>query len=134
MPILSLAAIAPALEMIKRAGLGAIRTKSEALTSFFLELAEDRLSRLGFTVATPRPTQRRGSHISLAHPAGWQIVQAMIDSARIIPDFREPDNIRFGMAPLYTSFTELATAIGRIEEIVASDIHRSYASRRGPVT
>ena len=134
MPILSLSAIEPALQLVVDAGTDAIRRKSEALTEFFVEQADSRLVPLGFTVATPRRIDRRGSHVSLRHPAAWQLSQAMVDVGRITPDFREPDNIRFGMAPLYTTFIEVDTAIGRIERIARTGLYEGYPVGRRSVT
>lgn len=49
----------------------------------------------------------RGSHVSLKHPEGWRINRALIDELHVIPDFREPDNVRIGLTPLYTTFAEV---------------------------
>ena len=59
------------------------------------------------SAAAPRDSGCRGSHVSLGHPDGWRIDQALIAEMRVLPDFRHPDNIRFGVAPLYTSFAEV---------------------------
>lgn len=134
MPILSLAATEPGVQMVIDAGIEPIRKKSLGLSEFFLELAGSRLAPLGFELASPADPARRGSHVSLRHPDGWRIVQAMVDEGKVIPDFREPDNIRFGMAPLYNSYRELHTAVGRISRIVESGRHRGYASDRSVIT
>ena len=120
--------------MVIDAGIELIRKKSQGLSEFFLELAKSRLAPLGFELASPSDPVRRGSHISLRHPEGWRIVQAMVDEGKVIPDFREPDNIRFGMAPLYNSYRELHTAVGRISRIIESGRHIPYPFERTVVT
>jgi len=134
MPILSLSALPPGLEMVNAAGVDAIRRKSRALTEFFCELANTDLAPLGFTIASPGNADRRGSHISLRHPDAWRITRAMIETARIVPDFREPDNIRFGFAPLYTTFREVATAVARIRDLVDRGVHLEFGAARSRVT
>jgi kynureninase len=134
MPVLSLAATEPGVRMVIDAGIETIRQKSLGLTEFFMDIARQRLTPLEFTLASPEDGARRGSHVALRHPDGWRIVQAMIEDARLVPDFREPDNIRFGMAPLYNGYVELHTAVGRIARIVESGRHRHYGSDRAAVT
>ena len=36
----------------------------------------------------------------------------------VIPDFRPPDNIRLGIAPLYNSFMDLFYSVERMKQIV----------------
>jgi kynureninase len=97
-------------------------------------LVDAHLANLGFTLNSPRDPRRRGSHIALRHNDGWRITRAMIEQARVIPDFRDPDNIRFGLVPLYTSFTELETAVDRIRDLVAGGAHLGYDHNRPVVT
>ena len=134
MPILSLAAIEPGARMAVDAGIDSIRKKSVGLSEYFIELAQRQLAPLGFTLASPRDAARRGSHVSLRHSDGWRIVQAMVEEGKLIPDFRDPDNIRFGLAPLYNSYRDLHTAVGRIARIVRSERHHRYPSKRSAVT
>ncbi|HEU5482937.1 MAG TPA: kynureninase, partial [Sphingomicrobium sp.] len=57
-----------------------------------------------------------GSHVSFAHPQGYAVMQALIERG-IVGDFRAPDLMRFGFAPLYNGFEEVwlaAEAIGDI--------------------
>jgi kynureninase len=134
MPILSLSAIAPAVAIIREAGVDAIRAKSIQLTSYLIDLADELLTSLGFSVASPRQSERRGSHVSLRHPDAWRITRAMIDKGHVVPDFREPDNIRLGLAPLYTTYGDVHTALQRIRLLVSSGVHERYSVSRTTVT
>ena len=48
----------------------------------------------------------RGSHVTLQHPDALAVTQALTDRG-VIPDFRHPDGIRIGLAPLTTRFTDV---------------------------
>ena len=116
-----------------QAGVGAVRAQSEALTGLLVELVDTRLAPLGFTLGTPREAARRGSHVSLRHPDGYRINRALID-AEVVPDFREPDTIRFGLAPLYTRFVDVWDAVDRLVGIVVEGRHHAYDDTRASVT
>jgi kynureninase len=134
MPIVSLAAVETGAAITLEAGIENLYAKAVGLSEFFIELAETHLGALGFQLASPREAARRGSHVSLRHPDGWRIVRAMIEHGKIIPDFREPDNIRFGFAPLYTSYTDIHAAVARIVAIMSAGRHLGYDAQRGSVT
>jgi kynureninase len=133
-PILSLLAMESALDLLLEAGMERIRRKSVRLTSYLVYLAEAALAPLGFALGSPRDPARRGSHVSVRHPQGYQINRAMIEEMKVLPDFREPDNIRLGLSPLYTSFAEVWEAVDRIRRVVEEERHRHYPAERLPVT
>jgi kynureninase len=58
----------------------------------------------------------------------------LIDTGNVIPDFRAPDTIRFGLAPLYTSFIEVHTAVHRLKSLVESGVHQSVDATPRAVT
>ena len=134
MPILSLAGVETGVALTAEAGIEDLRAKSIGLSESFIEQSRTHLEPLGFELASPRDANRRGSHISLRHPDGWRIVRAMIEHAAIIPDFREPDNLRFGFTPLSTSYTDLHTAVVRIVNLMAADLPQTYPQTRSTVT
>jgi kynureninase len=125
--ILSLAAIEPGLDITRKAGLRAIRQKSVFQTQFLWDLIEAELLPLGFQFASPKDSEKRGSHISIQHPEAYRINRAMIEptssSKVMIPDFRPPNNMRLGIAPLYTTYVDLWEAVVRMKEIL---IHKEY--------
>jgi kynureninase len=134
MPIISLAAIEPGIRLVGDVGTSAIREKSESLVAFLVHLWERHLLPLGFALGSPREPRHRGSHVSLRHEEGWAITTGMIEIARVLPDFRAPDAIRLGMAPLYTTHQDVHTAVLRMRNLVSSGLHRQFAGRVATVT
>lgn len=133
-PILSLLAMEPALDLLLEAGIKRIRRKSVRLTSYLVYLVDTVLSPLGFVLGSPRDPAARGSHVSIRHPEGYRISRALIEEMEVLPDFREPDNIRLGLAPLYTSFAEVWEAVDRIRRVVEGELYLHYPATRLPVT
>lgn len=133
-PILSMLAIEPALDLVLEAGSSRLRHKSVRLTSYLVYLADTILSSWGFALGSPREVAQRGSHVSIRHPEGYRINQALIKEMQVLPDFREPDNIRLGLAPLYTSFAEVWEAIDRIRRAMEEGRYLHYPTERLPVT
>jgi hypothetical protein len=82
----------------------AIRAKSILMTDYASFLTDSWLAPFGFSLGSPRDSAMRGSHISIRHIDGYRINRALIEEMNVIPDFREPDNLRLGFAPLYLSF------------------------------
>jgi kynureninase len=133
-PILSLMALEPALELTLEAGIERIRQKSVSLTSYLVYLVDTVLAPLGFRLGSPRNAARRGSHVSIRHPEGYRINRALIEEMQVLPDFREPDNIRLGLAPLYTSFSEVWEAVDRVRRVVTEERYLQYRQDRLHVT
>jgi len=133
-PILSTAAVEVGVDLTLGAGMDRIREKSVRQTDYLFYLTEELLKPLGFSVGSPREAARRGSHISLRHPDALRIDQAMIHDVKVIPDFRSPDNIRLGIAPLYTSFGEIREAVARIERVVTERLYEKYSAEAPDVT
>ena len=131
--VLSLAPLIGSLDLVSRAGLDAIRRKSLDLTGLLFRLVEGKLDRFGVRVVTPRAEDRRGGHVTLAHPAAGKLSRAL-RSRGVIPDFRPPDLLRLAPAPLYTSFAECERAIDVLEEILATGAHEHLPDRDAPVT
>ena len=96
------------------------------MTEFFIDQWEEHLEGLGFGLESPRDPAIRGSHVSLSHSDAWPIDRAVIEIGKVIPDFRAPDNLRFGLAPLYNSHLDVHTAIQRIKWIVESESARRF--------
>jgi kynureninase len=133
-PILSLVAVQTGVELTAEATMEAIAEKTRRLTDLFVALHDEHLEPLGFTLAGPRDARRRGGHVSIAHDDGWQICRALVEQADVVPDFREPDRIRFGFPALYTRFEDVYEAVTRTRDLVAGGGHETYAAARSRVT
>lgn len=133
-PILSLLALEPGLDLLHRAGIHRLRRKSVLLTSYLVYLIDTRLASLGFSLGSPREPSRRGSHVSIRHPEGYRINRALIEEMQVLPDFREPDNIRLGLAPLYSTFQEVWEAVDRIHTVIVENRYQKYSAERQVVT
>jgi kynureninase len=121
--VLALRALEAALEVFEGVSLAALRERSLALTDFFLEALAAEPACTAMQVLTPREHALRGSQVSLAHPAGYAVAQALIE-AGVTVDFREPDIVRFGFAPLYNSFGDAAAAVGCLAAVLAEERYR----------
>jgi len=118
--IVSMIALGVALGHLEQAGIAAVREKSVALTSLAVELADAWLAGDGVQMASPREPDRRGGHVTLRRE-DFQPVKDRLWARGVIPDFRFPDGIRLGLAPLTTSFSELVQAM----VIFAEEVRRS---------
>lgn len=133
-PILAVKALEAGLEVASQVAIEDIRAKSVALGEYFLARFETKLAGYGFTLASPLDPNLRGSQLSYAHPDGYAIMQALIANG-VVGDFRAPDILRFGFAPLYVSFDDIDIAIDRLEIIMRQGTWRDPGYRvRSKVT
>lgn len=113
-PVLSLVAAMEGIRVTADAGIDAVRAKSERLVALLERLTDEWLAPLGFEVRTPRDAAARGSHLALGHPEAWRLCRALIEHAGVVPDFRPPDVVRLGLAPLYTRYVDVWDAAVRL--------------------
>ena len=137
-PVVSVSGLEPAIDMILDAGIGAIRKKSIDQGSYLISLAKEWLFPSGFRLGSPEVAEKRGSHVTLKHAEGYRISRALIDPAVgeqvVLPDFREPNNIRFGITPLYTTYEEIHRAMLKVKYIMENNLYKKYPRRREMVT
>ena len=119
--IVALAVLDGALDVWNRVTIEKVRAKSLVLSDLFIDLVEARLPGV-FNLATPREHARRGSQVSLRHPHSYGVVQAMIERG-VIGDFRDPDIVRFGFAPLYLRYVDVYDAVAHLVEVIESEDH-----------
>ncbi|MCE3264356.1 MAG: kynureninase [Pseudoduganella sp.] len=131
-PITSLAMVECGLDVFAQTGMAAIRAKSLALTDLFIALVEQRCASHPLGLVTPREHARRGSQVSFTHPHGYAVMQALI-ARGVIGDYREPEIMRFGFTPLYTSFADVWDAVEILKQIL-DDKAYDTAAARGTVT
>lgn len=133
-PMISMLTMEAALEPVLQAGMDALRAKSLLMTGYASYLTDELLAPLGFLLGSPRVPARRGSHISIRHEEGYRINRALIEEMNVIPDFRAPDNIRLGFAPLYLSFTDIWEGFDRIRRVVGEKRYEKYPQQKLAVT
>jgi kynureninase len=121
-PVLGIAALEVGVDISAMAGMEAIEAKAARLSDLFIRLVEERCGFSGLTLLSPRDPSRRGSHVSFTHADGYAIVQALI-ARGVIGDFRAPDVLRFGFAPLYLSFPDIWDAVERMKTVLANGEH-----------
>ncbi len=132
-PVLGGYAALEGAKLTAEAGIEAIAAKGRLLTGYLVELVDAWLVPLGFRLASPREADRRGAHVTLHHPQAWQVCQAL-KAEKVIPDFRTPDRLRLGVAPLYTTFADLYRSMQRLRDLVAAGRHEQYSAERSRVT
>jgi kynureninase len=127
--ILAMAALEAGLATFDEVDMAQVRAKSAALSELFIALVEARLPGV-FELASPREPALRGSQVSLAHPHGYAIMSALIETG-VIGDFRAPDILRFGFTPLYTRHVDVFDAVERLDAVMADRRfeHPRYAER-----
>jgi kynureninase len=116
-PILGMLPVRDGVELTVEAGIESIRAKSLLLTGFAIEIIDSWPARLGIRVASPRNGRQRGGHVAIARPDFGELMPKL-HARGVIPDFRAPDGIRIGLAPLSTSFVEVYDAMQVIREVV----------------
>lgn len=130
--ILGLAALECGVDLMLEADMKEVRSKSSALGSLFITLIEETLE--GFELASPREDDQRGSQVSIRHPEGYAIMQALI-ARGVIGDFRAPDILRFGFTPLYTRYEDVWNAVAHLRAVMDTGEWQDAAfSQRAAVT
>jgi len=118
-PVTSLAMVACGLDIFAQTSMAALREKSVALTTLFIDLIQQTCAGFPLTLITPLDPARRGSQVSYEHPRGFAVVQALI-ARGVIPDYREPRIMRFGFTPLYTRFVDVWDAVAVLQDILTT--------------
>ncbi|MFK5633034.1 kynureninase [Ornithinimicrobium sp. LYQ103] len=114
-PVTGMVPVRLGVEMLEAAGIEAVRAKSLRLTDLALAVVDAWPAALGVQVASPREHARRGGHLTLRHPR-FREVTARLWQRGVIPDFRSPDGLRLGPAPLSTRFVELWDGLAAVRE------------------
>jgi kynureninase len=131
--VIGTVAVQEGVRLLGEAGIGRLRAKGVALTSYLIGLADAWLAPHGMTVASPRPDDRRGSHVTLAHPDAWRISQALIADG-VIGDYRTPDRLRLGPVPIFTRFTDVWDALDILGQILTNRTYSNVTAARSVVT
>ena len=132
-PVVAIAATAAGIDITAEAGISAIRSKGTALGDVFIDLVTPILARHGGDIASPREGSLRGSHVAIRHDEAFALSLALRD-AGVVVDFRAPDVIRFGFAPLYLRFADIAASVEILDRVLGEGAHRAHVRDRFGVT
>ena len=131
-PVIALAALDAALDVWDGVGMADLRARSVELTEAFIEGVEAACP--GVTLHSPRDRTMRGSQVGFRHPQAYAVMQALI-ARGVIGDFRAPDVLRFGFAPLYNDLGDVDRAVAALADILAAGAwDRPEYHRRAAVT
>ncbi|MCU1655987.1 MAG: kynU [Pseudonocardiales bacterium] len=128
--LLSMLALDAALDVWDGVDLAAVRAKSLALSDLVIGYADANLAAFGVEVVTRREHERRGSQAALRMPHAYEVTQALV-ARGVVGDFRAPDLLRLGLAPLYLSFADVWTAMETLRDVLATEAYRDPAFARG---
>lgn len=126
--IIGIRGVQVAFAMIEEAGIDVIASKAAIGTQMMIDLYDEWLAPLGYTLLTSRNPKERGGHISIGHPDAARICVALRKFANVIPDYRTPNAIRLAIAPLPTSYVEVWDGFQRIRDLTQT---RQYEKVEG---
>lgn len=132
--IIGLRCVNTSFAMIEEAGIKEIARKAALGTSLMVELHDEWLAPLGFTLATPRDPSQRGGHITIAHPEAERISVALRKYANTVADYRTPNSIRVAISPLATSYCEVFDGFARLRDLVSSRSFEKVRAKESRVT
>ncbi|HYT29883.1 MAG TPA: kynureninase [Actinomycetota bacterium] len=115
-PVLSLVGVDEGVKLLVEAGMDRLRAKAVALTSYAVELFDAWLAARGFALGSPRDPSRRGSHVLVQHPDATRLCGSLIERG-VIPDLRQPNGIRVGLAPITTRFVDVHDGLRALADL-----------------
>jgi kynureninase len=121
--VIATAALECGVDVLLDCNLDELRRKSLALTDLFIALIEQECAPFGFELGSPLDHAKRGSQLSFRHPEAYAVMQAIIDRG-VIGDFRKPDLLRFGFAPLYVGYEDVWNAVAILREVMQQEAWR----------
>ena len=131
-PILGMAALEEGVRIIAEIGIERLVAKSRALSQFLADAVAQAAPDL--PCVGPADPEKRGSQLSYRHSEAYAVCQALIGRG-VIPDFREPDVLRLGLAPAYLRFEDCWHAAQALGEVLASgEWQREEFAQKAKVT
>ena len=132
-PVIALALLECGLDIIIEAGMDALRVKSMALSDLFISLITQHCDGHGLELISPQDANLRGSQVSYSYENGFGAMQALI-ARGVIGDFRQPNVMRFGFAPLYVTHIDLWDAVQALRAVLVGAEWKKFPMRAGVVT
>ncbi len=108
-PVFSMAVHRASLDLFDRAGMDALRAKSELLTGFLKLILHEISIEHGdlFEIITPNDPAQRGCQLSLLVRENGRAIFDALTKRGVVIDWREPNVIRMAPVPLYNSFVDV---------------------------
>jgi kynureninase len=132
-PILAASALDGALGPIEEAGIEAIREKSRSLTTFLIDLVDERLAEYGCAVGTPRKSGKRGGHVAIEHAEADRISRALRERG-VIVDYRPPNVVRVCPSPLHTRYADVEHVVSEFEAVLEDRAYERFERTTDGVT
>ena len=126
-PILSLRAVMHGVRCFDGVGMNAVVQKSRSLSELLIRLVDERLSGVSLVLASPREPEKRGSQVSFRHEHAYPVSKAL-RAANVVVDFREPDILRFGIAPLYMRYVDVWDAADALVHVIATESWKAHVT------
>ena len=114
-PVIAMTALEAALDVWDGVQMADLRARSIDLSEAFIKGVEAHCPDV--TLHSPRDPAQRGSQVGFRHPQAYAVMQALIAEG-VIGDFRAPDVLRFGFAPLYNDLDDVARAVDVLAAIL----------------
>ncbi len=130
-PMLNMVALDAAMDAYKGVNMEKLYAKAKAQCAMFADLAEARCGKFGVTLYGSRNWDQRGSHVCLAHDQAYAVMQALI-ARGVVGDFRSPNLMRFGFAPMYVSYADVYDAVDHLHDVLAKGLwnRRKFLARK----
>ena len=126
-PILSLRAVMHGVRCFDGVAMDDVVRKSRRLSELLIGLVDERLPGEGLALASPREPERRGSQVSFRHAHAYPVSKAL-RTANVVVDFRNPDILRFGIAPLYMRYVDVWDAAEALVQVMTTESWKAHMS------
>jgi kynureninase len=121
-PVLALSLLEESVSLLLDAGIARLRDKGKRMTALLIDLVARGCDGYGLALGTPEDAEARGNHVIYRHHEAYAIVQAL-KARGVVGDFRNPDCIRLGIAPIYLSYQNIFDAVQHLRDVM---INREY--------
>ncbi len=128
--VLGLMAVSAGVSVLLEAGIDKLWDKSRAMGEMLVTLVAERLAPFGVVLGSPADANLRGAHVSVRHPEAWPLCSELVARRLVVPDFRMPDTVRLGPAPIYTRYVDVFDAVERIRDVLAGGLESGEEARR----
>jgi kynureninase len=132
--IIGIRSVQVSYAMIEEAGINVIASKAAIGTQMMIDLFDEWLAPLGYSLLTSRNPQERGGHIAIGHPDAARICVALRKFANVIPDYRTPNAVRLAISPLATSYVEVWDGMQRIKALTETRQYEKITDMGSRVT